>query len=203
MRVDCVCGHKQLTYSISRRKKNHWMRLIPEDKRQNEENWRYIALPLSVPITLGSIHAERLRKGLLPWGNGKGDFSKTQVCLIITYWLICQFHGFNARQTDDRVRNWWSNMLSTQARRNGSHVYRNICSYTYDPLQQKNLLIPAYMPAELAQIDFGKKLIKTFKKSQKPFSMCKKKFPFPRLKSQTKISFVPENYLYPVRTSDG
>lgn len=49
----------------------------------------------------------------------------------------------------------------------------------YDPLQQKNLLIPAYMPAELAQIDFGKKLIKTFKKSQKPFSMCKKKISFP------------------------
>lgn len=105
----------------------------------------------------------------------------------------------DGRQTDDRIRNWCSNMLSTQARRDGSHVYRNICSYTYDPLQQKNLLIPAYMPAELAQIDFGKKLVKTFKKSQKPFSMCKtKRFllldPNFRLKS---ISSLFENYLYP------
>lgn len=81
----------------------------------------------------------------------------------------------------------------------GATFCRNIWSYTYDPLQQKNLLIPAYLPAELAQIDFGKKLIKTFKKSQKPFSMCKKKtFPFTRPKFQTKINFVPiENYLYP------
>lgn len=109
------------------------------------------------------------------------------ICIII-HWLA--HLSVPGNRTDDGIRKWCSNMLSTQARRDRSHglvprkrlsEHLQLDTFHLRPITAENLLITAYMPAELAQIDFGKKLIEIFKKSEKPFSIRKKKHHFLRL----------------------
>ena len=101
-------------------------------------------------------------------------------------------------------------MLSTQARRDRSHglvprkrlsEHLQLDTFHLRPITAENLLITAYMPAELAQIDFGKKLIEIFKKSEKPFSIRKKKTPFPSTQPnfQTKIDFLTFENIIPIQ----
>lgn len=71
-------------------------------------------------------------------------------------------------------------------------VYRNVVrlhSVHLRPSTKENLLIPAYMPAELAQIDFGKKGAEILRRLRL-LSHCKKTVPLTRATSQTEIDFV-------------
>lgn len=137
-------------------------------------------------------------------GIGKGAFSETQIdSRPLTDSFVVS--GDSNRRENKNQNN---GQKFSQERRDRSHGlvtgspqiesdYRNVLllhTVHLRPNRQKNLLIPAYMAAELAQIDFCKIAAEIFK-THRRLSHCEEKTPRKKIKKNNKKKTIPLTHL--------